>query len=58
MTAHYTLLAPESRSCGQSDKPEVGDEVHLLAEDVRPLVRQLGLENVNPIGQDPGSIQA
>jgi len=54
----YTVIAPDLRGYGQSDKPETGYEVHTLAEDVRHLVLQLGLTSVNLVGHDLGGIVA
>ncbi len=54
----YTVIAPDLRGYGQSDKPEAGYEVHTLAEDMRQLLLQLGLKSVNLVGHDLGGIVA
>ncbi len=58
LAASYTVVAPDLRGHGQSEKPEVGYQVHAMAEDVRQLVLHLGLENVNMVGHDLGGIVA
>lgn len=58
LAANYTVIAPDLRGHGQSDKPAAGYEVHTMAEDVRQLVVQLGLENVSMVGHDLGGIVA
>jgi len=54
----YTVIAPDFRGYGQSDKPDTGYELHTMAEDVRQLVLQLGLTSVNVVGHDLGGIVA
>lgn len=58
LAANYTVIAPDLRGHGQSDKPAGGYEVHTMAEDVRQLIVQLGLENVSMVGHDLGGIVA
>ena len=58
LAANYTVVAPDLRGHGQSDKPAEGYEVHVMAEDVRQLVIRLGLENVNMVGHDLGGMVA
>ncbi len=54
----YTVIAPDLRGYGQSDKPEAGYEIHTMAEDIRQLLLQLGLKSVNLVGHDLGGIVA
>ena len=40
----YTVIAPDMRGFGDSDKPEKGYDGQTLAEDFRALIRHLGFE--------------
>lgn len=54
----HTVIAPDLRGYGESDKPETGYELHTMAEDIRQLVRQLGMESVSLVGHDLGGLVA
>src|SRR5215471_9639384 len=43
----YTVIAPDFRGYGQSDKPETGYEVQTMVEDLRQLLDQLGIKSGN-----------
>lgn len=58
LAANYTVIAPDLRGHGQSEKPAVGYEAHAMAEDVRQLVTQLGFQHVSIVGHDLGGIVA
>jgi pimeloyl-ACP methyl ester carboxylesterase len=53
--AGYTVVAPDLRGFGESDKPLDGYDVVTVAEDIRQLLRQLGLESVRLVGHDVGA---
>lgn len=54
----YTVIAPDLRGYGESDKPATGYEIHTMVEDVRQLMRSLEIEQVNVVGHDLGGIVA
>jgi pimeloyl-ACP methyl ester carboxylesterase len=54
----YTVVAPDFRGYGQSDKPETGYEVRTMVEDLRQLLDQLGIKSANVVGHDLGGIVA
>jgi pimeloyl-ACP methyl ester carboxylesterase len=56
-TAH-TVIAPDLRGAGGSDRPPGGYDKKTLAQDVRGLVRQLGHERVQLVGHDIGLMVA
>lgn len=56
LAENYTVIAPDLRGYGESDKPPSGYEVHVVAEDIRQLLIELKLDNVNVIGHDLGGI--
>jgi pimeloyl-ACP methyl ester carboxylesterase len=54
----YTVVAPDFRGYGQSDKPETGYEVQTMVEDLRQLLDQLGIKSASVVGHDLGGIVA
>lgn len=54
LAAGYTVIAPDLRGCGDSEKPEEGYAETNVAEDVRQIVRQLGFAEINLVGRDIG----
>jgi len=53
----YTVLAPDLRGLGDTAKPAAGYEKALIAQDIRTLVRNLGLGPVvNLVGHDMGGM--
>ena len=55
LAEHFTVVAPDMRGLGDSDKPESGYDARMMAEDVRQLVKQLGLKRVFVVGHDMGA---
>jgi pimeloyl-ACP methyl ester carboxylesterase len=53
--AGYTVIAPDMRGFGESDKPLDGFDVRTVSEDIRELIRQLGQERVDLAGHDVGA---
>lgn len=51
LAAQYTVIAPDLRGCGDSEKPEEGYAKTNVAEDVRQLARRLGFEEINLVGR-------
>jgi pimeloyl-ACP methyl ester carboxylesterase len=54
LARHYTVIAPDLRGCGDTDKPEADYDNHTVANDIRQLVQQLGLGPVRLVGHDIG----
>jgi len=53
--AGYTVLAPDQRGFGLSDRPLAAYDVVTVSEDVRQLTKQLGHLAVNVVGHDLGA---
>lgn len=51
----YTVIAPDLRGFGDSDKPDGGYDKKTVADDVRALVRGLGFERIHLVGHDVGA---
>ncbi len=51
----YTVIVPDLRGLGDSDKPETGYDARTMAEDVHQLVEQLGAKNIFIAGHDMGA---
>ncbi len=58
LAEHYTVIAPDLRGSGYSDKPATGYDKKTLADDVRQLVQQLGFEKISLVGHDIGGMVA
>lgn len=54
----YTLIAPDLRGSGDSDKPPAGYDKKTLAEDIYQLTQQLGYEKIFLVGHDFGASAA
>ncbi len=54
LAERYTVIAPDLRGCGVSDRPESGYDKRTVASDVYELVRQLGLGPINLVAHDVG----
>jgi pimeloyl-ACP methyl ester carboxylesterase len=50
----YTVIAPDLRGMGDSDKPVTGYDKDTVARDVRQLVHHLGFEQISLVGHDWG----
>jgi pimeloyl-ACP methyl ester carboxylesterase len=53
--AGYTVIAPDLRGFGDSDKPLDGYDALNVAEDVYQLVSRLGYERLGVVGHDVGA---
>ena len=51
----YTVVAPDLRGYGRSDKPSDGHDKRTRAEDLHELIRVLGYESATVIGHDRGA---
>lgn len=55
LAAHHTVVAPDLRGYGRTDKPRSGYDKRTMAGDIRGLVQRLGYETVTLIGHDRGA---
>lgn len=55
LAGRYTVIAPDMRGYGDSEKPECGYDALTLAEDFRQLVAQLGFRQVHLVAHDMGA---
>lgn len=51
----YTVIAPDMRGYGDSDKPDSGYDARTLAEDFRQLIAQLGFKQIYIAAHDMGA---
>lgn len=58
LAAKYTVIAPDLRGTGDSEKSEEGYAKTNVAEDVRQITQQLGFEEINLVGTDIGMMVA
>lgn len=58
LAEHYTVIAPDLRGLGDSEKPMSGYDKRTLATDVRELLRQLGHAKAGVVGHDWGGAVA
>lgn len=58
LARHYTVIAPDLRGLGNSERPDTGYEKHIIAEDIYQLVRSLGHEKMYLVGHDYGGSTA
>jgi pimeloyl-ACP methyl ester carboxylesterase len=54
LAKHYTVIAPDLRGFGTSDKPDMGYDKRTVAEDLHQLVQQLRLGPINLVSHDVG----
>jgi pimeloyl-ACP methyl ester carboxylesterase len=56
LLAHeFTLVAPDLRGYGRSDKPATGYDKRTMASDILLLLRELGLQRAALVGHDRGA---
>jgi pimeloyl-ACP methyl ester carboxylesterase len=55
LAERHTVIAPDLRGYGHSDKPPGGYDKRTMAEDVRALARLLGHERLALVGHDRGA---
>lgn len=58
LSKHFTVIAPDLRGVGESDKPESGYDKKTMATDIHELVKKLGYKSVNLAGHDIGLMVA
>jgi pimeloyl-ACP methyl ester carboxylesterase len=54
----HTVIAPDLRGAGDSDRPETGYEKKALAQDVHALITSLGIRGAKIVGHDIGLMVA
>jgi pimeloyl-ACP methyl ester carboxylesterase len=54
----FTVIAPDLRGIGDSDKPRGGYSKVNVATDVHELVQELGFDSINLVGMDIGTMVA
>ncbi len=54
LAREFTVIAPDLRGYGLTDKPRDGFDKHTMATDISELVRQLGFSSVRVVGHDRG----
>ena len=55
LAERYTVIAPDLRGYGDSQKPRSGYDKRTMASDVHELVRQLGHDSIRLVGHDRGA---
>jgi pimeloyl-ACP methyl ester carboxylesterase len=58
LSKHFTVVAPDLRGMGESDKPDSGYDKKTMAADIHELVKSLGYTNINLAGHDIGLMVA
>lgn len=58
LSKHFTVIAPDLRGVGESDKPATGYDKKTMANDIHELVKKLGYNNINLAGHDIGLMVA
>ena len=56
--AGFTVIAPDLRGLGDSDKPSKGYDKKTVADDIRHIVRSLGFDTIDLAGTDIGMMVA
>lgn len=58
LARNHTVIAPDLRGAGGSEKPETGYDKKTLAQDIHALVASLGFQRVAIVGHDIGLMVA
>jgi pimeloyl-ACP methyl ester carboxylesterase len=58
LSKHFTVIAPDLRGVGESDKPTGGYDKKNMAVDIHELVKKLGYKSINLVGHDIGLMVA
>jgi pimeloyl-ACP methyl ester carboxylesterase len=58
LAKHFTVIVPDLRGAGDSDKPYAGYDKVTMAEDIYQLVLHLGYQNIFLVGHDIGLMVA
>lgn len=58
LSKHFTVIAPDLRGVGESDKPAGGYDKKTMAVDIHELVKKLGYSSIKLAGHDIGLMVA
>jgi pimeloyl-ACP methyl ester carboxylesterase len=58
LSKHFTVIAPDLRGLGESDKPEGGYDKKTMASDIHELIKQQGYKSIRLAGHDIGLMVA
>jgi pimeloyl-ACP methyl ester carboxylesterase len=58
LAASHTVIVPDLRGAGNSERPQGGYDKKTMAKDIRDLVHQLGYKQVSIVGHDIGLMVA
>jgi len=58
LSKHFTVIAPDLRGSGESDKPSGGYDKKTMSTDIHELVKSLGYKSINLVGHDIGLMVA
>jgi pimeloyl-ACP methyl ester carboxylesterase len=58
LATSHTVIAPDLRGAGNSERPEGGYDKKTMAKDIRELVQRLGYKKVSLVGHDIGLMVA
>ena len=58
LATNHTVIAPDLRGAGNSERPEGGYDKKTMARDIRELVHQLGFSEMSVVGHDIGLMVA
>ena len=58
LSKHFTVVAPDLRGMGESDKPDTGYDKKTMAVDIHDLVKSLEYKSINLAGHDIGLMVA
>ena len=58
LATSHTVVAPDLRGAGNSERPQGGYDKKTMAKDIHELVRQLGFKQVSLVGHDIGLMVA
>lgn len=58
LSKHFTIIAPDMRGIGESDKPATGYDKKTMAADIHEMVKKLGYKNIKLVGHDIGLMVA
>jgi pimeloyl-ACP methyl ester carboxylesterase len=58
LAKNHTVIAPDLRGAGNSERPRGGYDKKNMAKDIRELVQQLGYQQVSLVGHDIGLMVA
>lgn len=58
LSKHFTVIVPDLRGIGESDKPKTGYDKKNMAKDIHELVQKLGYKSISIAGHDVGLMVA